>query len=538
MPALRTRDTHPAGRSLEVSTAPPPPTLTIISPTPRAFTFPIAHNLSDSPYSSPGNSPFEPDLRALALSADSPASSPSPSASLPPNSSSSVTCTPPPLSAFTRTLSPAFSVSPSSAPASPASGPVRRKSTSAAQEERRPKKGDEDYVKRPENAFILFRRKCCEERALSLSLSPSAASPASSSTSASSASSSTPSASTAPSSAPSSLLAGPNSADSPALAGAGKKQRQADLSKTISAHASAPTPPPYQAIQIPNVYFGAPDGSPTDASLLPMISRRAAHPGAGAGAGGVGHGGFDYMPSFAGAFEFEASLQSSDFLRAMFPAPTTATATATAEVLSPASSASGSGPSSPYTPAEASFHPSAFSAPSPSHSHSHPHPHPTSHAQPSQLGGLSGAMDPTSFALDAPFSLDSAGLGLGLGLGLGGAFEYTPYASAWAAASANTIWGSDAAGAGAGAGAGIWGAGDGMGAGDGGMGGGGMLHAGDFDIGAIPGSGGTWGARRRPLRLTTLRRGWGASGAWAAGRAWAARWRWRWRWRWGWGSTR
>lgn len=30
--------------------------------------------------------------------------------------------------------------------------------------ERRPKKGDEDYIKRPENAFILFRRKCCEDR--------------------------------------------------------------------------------------------------------------------------------------------------------------------------------------------------------------------------------------------------------------------------------------------------------------------------------------------------------------------------------------
>jgi HMG-box domain len=27
-----------------------------------------------------------------------------------------------------------------------------------------PKKGDEDYVKRPENAFILFRRKCHEDR--------------------------------------------------------------------------------------------------------------------------------------------------------------------------------------------------------------------------------------------------------------------------------------------------------------------------------------------------------------------------------------
>lgn len=30
--------------------------------------------------------------------------------------------------------------------------------------ERRPKRGDEDYIKRPENAFILFRRKCCEDR--------------------------------------------------------------------------------------------------------------------------------------------------------------------------------------------------------------------------------------------------------------------------------------------------------------------------------------------------------------------------------------
>ena len=27
--------------------------------------------------------------------------------------------------------------------------------------ERRPKRGDEDYIKRPENAFILFRRECC-----------------------------------------------------------------------------------------------------------------------------------------------------------------------------------------------------------------------------------------------------------------------------------------------------------------------------------------------------------------------------------------
>ncbi|KAH9991886.1 hypothetical protein BJV77DRAFT_906672, partial [Russula vinacea] len=42
----------------------------------------------------------------------------------------------------------------------------RRRSTVSDISERRPKKGDEDYIKRPENAFILFRRKCCEDRNL------------------------------------------------------------------------------------------------------------------------------------------------------------------------------------------------------------------------------------------------------------------------------------------------------------------------------------------------------------------------------------
>ena len=41
--------------------------------------------------------------------------------------------------------------------------------------------------------------------------------------------------------------------------------------------ASAPTPPPYQAIQIPNVYQLAPS-CPTSPSLLPMIARRSSHP--------------------------------------------------------------------------------------------------------------------------------------------------------------------------------------------------------------------------------------------------------------------
>ncbi|KAJ7613238.1 hypothetical protein FB45DRAFT_274420 [Roridomyces roridus] len=419
MPALRTRDTHPAVRSLEVNTSVPPPSLTIISPTPRAFTFPISHNLADSPYSSPSNSPFEPDLRALDLS----------SSSTTPSSSVDDQCcprTPPPLSAYTRTLSP-----------SETSSPSRRKSTSG--EERRPKKGDDDYVKRPENAFILFRRKCCEDRALGIS--------------------------TTSASAPSSLAAGPSSADSPALASNGKKQRQADLSKTISQQwkalsveqrshweqlakekkkehealhpnyvyrpqranknraatsssssaakrknsapapaqdiefvvpaprghhgrsASAPTPPPYQSIRMPNVYFGAatPE-SPT--SLMPMISRRGSASGS--------QSSFDYMPSFGAAVDFEASLQSSDFLRAMFPA-----GGAESSMLSPASSASGSGPSSPYTPASASFHPSAYAA--------------TPYA-----GG-----NPSDFSLDGPAPIGSTQP----------AEDYAAYASVWATTS-------------------------------------------------------------------------------------------------------
>ncbi|KAJ7127398.1 hypothetical protein C8R43DRAFT_698606 [Mycena crocata] len=493
MPALRTRDTHPAVRSLEVSTTAPPPSLTIISPTPRAFTFPIAHNLSDSPYSSPSNSPFEPDLRALALSASS---SSTPSSSV---SSHNDECrTPPPLSAFTRTLSPE-----SAAPSSPPPpAPIRRKSTSAAAggpEERRPKKGDDDYVKRPENAFILFRRKCCEDRALSIS-SPST-------------------------SAPSSLASGPSSADSPSLAGnvPGKKQRQADLSKTISqqwkalspderAHwealakekkrehetlhpnyvyrpqrsgaknrtanasaaaasssssttqrrkhsapppqqqqvefvvptpraqhgrsASAPTPPPYQAIQIPNVYMGSSpgssfstDGGDSPTSLMPMISRRGV---------GNGNGGFDYMPSFA-SFDFEASLQSSEFLRAMFPP--TISPTSPPDILSPASSTSGSGPSSPYTPASAAFHPSAFS-----------NSYNTTLSPAAALEAAYNNATDMGLGLDAPIALNGEP-------GVAGTVDadYSSYAASWAAASP---WATSNTGAG--------------------------LAEGDFDIGRIP----------------------------------------------------
>lgn len=143
MPAHRTRDT-PA-RSLEVTTdAPQPPTVAIISPTPRVFSFPINN---DSPSPSPSSSPFDPDVNPFATvfeSASSPATS------------------------IARTLSPAESVSSDSSTPPARSNHKRQKSTQSTSSdttsERRPKKGDEGYIKRPENAFILFRRKCCEER--------------------------------------------------------------------------------------------------------------------------------------------------------------------------------------------------------------------------------------------------------------------------------------------------------------------------------------------------------------------------------------
>ncbi|KAJ3907274.1 hypothetical protein F5879DRAFT_986640 [Lentinula edodes] len=136
MPALRTHDT--ASDSLEVRTGmdlpnSSLPTLAIIAPTPRAFTFPTSHNLDISPYSTPSNSPFEPDL-------NNPFGIPSPT--------SSYLSTPSPLN---RTLSPDSSVS------------VCSPRSDSLDAQRRPRKGDKDYIKRPENAFMLFRRKCCED---------------------------------------------------------------------------------------------------------------------------------------------------------------------------------------------------------------------------------------------------------------------------------------------------------------------------------------------------------------------------------------
>jgi hypothetical protein len=210
----------------------------------------------------------------------------------------------------------------------------RKSSCSSDIVERRPKKGDEDYIKRPENAFILFRRKCCEDR---------------------------------------------QAEEEAAKAEGAKKPRQADLSKTISQmwkslpseerlkweqlakdkkreheqmyphyvyrpqrskdkdgktkvnkkalpfkkldesdslsfvvpvsrphgrSASAPTPPPYQSIQIPNIYNLTPS-CPTSPSLLPMISRRSAHPDIMAN--------FDYLPSNTNTFVPPAFPMSGQF---------------------------------------------------------------------------------------------------------------------------------------------------------------------------------------------------------------------------------
>jgi hypothetical protein len=125
------------------------PTVTIICPTPRAFQFPINAN---DPYASPSSSPFEPDLKALSFTSPQPRPL-SPTSSINSDSSS----LPSPTS--TIHLSPHHTLQTQPAPL-----PKRRKSLGGDPVERRPRKGDEDYIKRPENAFILFRRKCCEER--------------------------------------------------------------------------------------------------------------------------------------------------------------------------------------------------------------------------------------------------------------------------------------------------------------------------------------------------------------------------------------
>ncbi|KAF9225606.1 hypothetical protein BS17DRAFT_777361 [Gyrodon lividus] len=394
MPALRTHDT--LSQSLEVITDTiQPPSFAIISPTPRAFTFPF-NKTESSPYSSPIHSPFEPDLRQLTLTP----SQPTLVRNLSPVSPSGSSCTSSSTSVFSTT----------SFPVSPSSSHKRRKSSICSEIERRPKKGDEDYIKRPENAFILFRRKCCEDR-----------------------------------------QAAQEEAATASVDGPTKKQRQADLSKTISQQwkalspeerlyweelakekkkeheqmypnyvyrpqrtkdrkgkkgkrgdetdsetnisfmlplsapmvtkhhgrsASAPTPPPArQTIQVPSVYMPS---CPTSPSLLPMISRRASHPDHGSNLSSQ----FDFVaPSTAMPHqqysqpEVFQGVDSNGFYHGMFgnpPAPHPLSISrdmsmlhAQHQMVSPASSVgSGSGPSSPssgpftplnYAPADFSF---------------------------------------------------------------------------------------------------------------------------------------------------------------------------------------
>ncbi|KAF7300747.1 HMG box domain-containing protein [Mycena kentingensis (nom. inval.)] len=293
-----------------------------------------------------------------------------------------------PLSAYTRTLTPVYtptSSTPSPFPSGPSPSPGRRRNASADPAERRPKRGDADYVKRPENAFILFRRQACADRASALSDS-------------------------SPSPAPSD----PNAPAPITLTGLPAKARQADLSKAISAQwralpaeerakwearaaekkreheekhpgyvyrprkkppkgqesmpIPAPTLPvpaaphpmglglapslefvlpaprlpvasgsrsssvppatyPYQHVQVPDVYasqspYGA--SASTDGaeySLLPLIMSSAASKSQES----TNLGGFDYLPASGNdggnLGAFEANLMASDFLRSMFANP-------------------------------------------------------------------------------------------------------------------------------------------------------------------------------------------------------------------------
>ncbi|TDL25395.1 hypothetical protein BD410DRAFT_785326 [Rickenella mellea] len=155
MPAHRTRGSlslPSAGAFDATPDAPQPPRVSIVAPTPRAFTFPaniqdetpraftFPANVQDTPIGdfrhspSPCVSPFEPDLGSLEISGSTRTDSPAP-------------------------LSPLRAVESSMSASS-----HHRRGSACSSTERKPKKGDEDYIKRPENAFILFRRDCCMKK--------------------------------------------------------------------------------------------------------------------------------------------------------------------------------------------------------------------------------------------------------------------------------------------------------------------------------------------------------------------------------------
>ena len=115
------------------------PIVTIISPTPR---LPITHK--------PSASPFEPDLEV---------------SNFIPHHLSHCFPLPPPTQTHPPSHLPPSNIHLSSQHTRQAQQPAlpkRRKSLSVDPVERRPRNGDADYIKHPENAFTLF--KCCEER--------------------------------------------------------------------------------------------------------------------------------------------------------------------------------------------------------------------------------------------------------------------------------------------------------------------------------------------------------------------------------------
>ncbi|KAI6097253.1 hypothetical protein F5141DRAFT_1255842 [Pisolithus sp. B1] len=206
----------------------------------------------------------------------------------------------PPSSSLVRSFSPdspdssSTSVFSTSLAASTPSSHKRRKSSTCSDIERRPKKGDEDYIKRPENAFILFRRKCCEDRQQEEASAPyrrqqwKALSPEER----------LYWEELAKEKKKEHEQMYPNYVYRPQRSKdkRGKKGRRGELGHeqdsehtisfvlpltmpaTTSKHGrsvSAPTPPPCQTIQIPSVYMPS---CPTSPSLVPMISRRSSHP--------------------------------------------------------------------------------------------------------------------------------------------------------------------------------------------------------------------------------------------------------------------
>ncbi|KAJ7436760.1 hypothetical protein B0H11DRAFT_2109111, partial [Mycena galericulata] len=120
---------------------------------PACIPFRIVHNLVDSPYSSP--SPFAVQTRSAGAYSSAP--------SMP---SSSINSRHP--RDACRCCPRCARLPPASASTSASAAWRRRRSTStpATAPSDAPKKGYEDYVKHPENVFILFHCKCYKNRTL------------------------------------------------------------------------------------------------------------------------------------------------------------------------------------------------------------------------------------------------------------------------------------------------------------------------------------------------------------------------------------